>query len=68
MALVTGRRWIFILEGIAIVIVDLFAFALLHDFPESAKFLIKEEREFVRLKCKGHRQEYRRPTVVVCIS
>lgn len=50
-----GWRWIFILEGIATVIVALASYALLHDFPETAKFLTEEERAFVvyRLKYQG---------------
>lgn len=50
-----GWRWIFILEGIATVLVALAAYGLLHDFPETAKFLTEEERAFVvyRLKYQG---------------
>ncbi|KAK7698164.1 hypothetical protein SLS64_012839 [Diaporthe eres] len=50
-----GWRWIFILEGIATVIAAFAAFFLLHDFPETAKFLTEEERAFVvfRLKYQG---------------
>jgi MFS family permease len=50
-----GWRWIFILEGIATVLVAVLAFFLLHDFPETADFLSEEEREFVvfRLKYQG---------------
>lgn len=50
-----GWRWIFILEGIATVLVAISAFFLLHDFPETAKFLTEEERAFVvyRLKYQG---------------
>lgn len=51
-----GWRWIFILEGIVTVIVAVFAFWLLYDFPETAGFLTQEERDFVvyRLKYQGH--------------
>ncbi|KAI3397138.1 hypothetical protein diail_11199 [Diaporthe ilicicola] len=50
-----GWRWIFILEGIATVVAAVAAFFLLHDFPETAKFLTEEERAFVvfRLKYQG---------------
>ncbi|KAH8894776.1 MFS general substrate transporter [Thozetella sp. PMI_491] len=50
-----GWRWIFILEGIATVVVAIVAFFVLHDFPETARFLTEEERAFVvfRLKYQG---------------
>lgn len=50
-----GWRWIFILEGIVTVLVALVSYALLYDFPETAKFLTDEERAFVvyRLKFQG---------------
>lgn len=50
-----GWRWIFILEGIVTVLVAVAAFFLMHDFPETAKFLTEEERAFVvhRLKYQG---------------
>ncbi|RFU74902.1 major facilitator superfamily transporter [Trichoderma arundinaceum] len=53
-----GWRWIFILEGIATVVVAAMAFFLLYDFPETAKFLTEEERAFVvyRLKYQGQVQ------------
>ena len=51
----SGWRWIFILEGIATVIISAAAFFLLHDFPETAKFLTEEERAFIvfRIKYQG---------------
>lgn len=50
-----GWRWIFILEGIATVIIAAISFFCLHDFPETATFLTEEERAFVvyRLKYQG---------------
>src|SRR5512142_2526966 len=50
-----GWRWIFILEGIATVLIAVLAFFALHDFPETASFLTEEERAFVvfRLKYQG---------------
>ncbi|RYP75777.1 hypothetical protein DL771_002264 [Monosporascus sp. 5C6A] len=53
-----GWRWIFLLEGIATVVVAVIAFFVLHDFPETATFLTEEERAFVvfRLKYQGQVQ------------
>ena len=47
-----GWRWIFILEGIATVVVAVAAFWLLYDFPETAGFLTQEERDFVVLRLR----------------
>ncbi|KAI1259316.1 MFS general substrate transporter [Xylariaceae sp. FL1019] len=54
-----GWRWIFILEGLATVVVAIAAFFLLYDFPETATFLTEEERAFVifRLKYQGNSKE-----------
>lgn len=43
-----GWQWIFILEGIATVVAAIFAYWALYDFPETAKFLTQEEREFLQ--------------------
>ena len=42
-----GWKWIFILEGLAPVVVSYFLYFLLPDKPETAKFLTKKERAFV---------------------
>ncbi|KAF9255008.1 MFS general substrate transporter [Marasmius fiardii PR-910] len=42
-----GWSWIFILEGIATVVVGIAAFLILVDFPDTASFLTPEERAFV---------------------
>ncbi|KIW09425.1 uncharacterized protein PV09_00311 [Verruconis gallopava] len=54
-----GWRWIFILEGIATVLVAGVAFFTVYDFPETAKFLSPEERAFVvyRLKYQSQKSE-----------
>ncbi|KAK4034458.1 major facilitator superfamily domain-containing protein [Parachaetomium inaequale] len=54
-----GWQWIFILEGIATVIVATIAFFALFDFPGTASFLTEEERAFVvyRLKYQGQSQD-----------
>ncbi|ESK89448.1 mfs nicotinic acid transporter tna1 [Moniliophthora roreri MCA 2997] len=47
-----GWSWIFILEGIATVVVGIVAFIVLVDFPATASFLTPEERAFVVWKKK----------------
>jgi len=42
-----GWSWIFILEGIFTVIIGVASFWIVQDFPDTAKFLSKEERSFV---------------------
>ncbi|KAG2124884.1 MFS general substrate transporter [Suillus clintonianus] len=39
--------WIFLLEGLATIVVAIVAFFVLVDFPHTAKFLTPEERDFV---------------------
>ncbi|KAG1770916.1 major facilitator superfamily domain-containing protein [Suillus occidentalis] len=42
-----GWQWIFCLEGIATVLVALFSFFYMQDYPETAKFLTELERLYV---------------------
>ncbi|KAL2140004.1 hypothetical protein VTI28DRAFT_4398 [Corynascus sepedonium] len=42
-----GWRWIFILEGIATVLVAFAAYWFIHDYPETAGFLSDKERKFI---------------------
>ncbi|EXJ68458.1 uncharacterized protein A1O5_08250 [Cladophialophora psammophila CBS 110553] len=42
-----GWKWIFILEGLAPIAVSFTLYFLLPDKPETARFLTKEEREFI---------------------
>jgi MFS family permease len=39
-----GWAWIFILEGIATVIVGIVSYWMVHDFPDEAKFLMPDEK------------------------
>jgi MFS family permease len=57
-----GWRWIFILEGILTVVVAVFAFFLLHDFPETASFLTAEEKAWAvhRLRYQGSSRSTRK--------
>lgn len=50
-----GWRWIFILEGLATVVVAVIAFFIIYDFPEKATFLTEDERAWVihRLRYQG---------------
>ncbi|KAK3902152.1 major facilitator superfamily domain-containing protein [Staphylotrichum tortipilum] len=43
-----GWRWIFILEGIATVVVAIGAYWFIHNYPETAEFLSDKERRFIR--------------------
>lgn len=43
-------RWIFILEGIATVLIGILAFFCITDFPREAKWLSEEERGFILAK------------------
>lgn len=47
-----GWRWIFIIEGLATVVVAVWAFFALYDFPDTAKFLTDDERAFIIFKLK----------------
>ena len=40
-------RWVFILEGIATIVIGIVAYFLVADFPTDASWLSAEEREFV---------------------
>ena len=40
-------RWVFILEGIATIIIGIIAYFLVADFPADARWLSAEEREYV---------------------
>ncbi|KAI0032908.1 MFS general substrate transporter [Vararia minispora EC-137] len=42
-----GWQWIFLIEGLATVVVAAAAYFFMHDYPETARFLTEEERDFV---------------------
>ncbi|GAD99595.1 hypothetical protein CIMG_06071 [Paecilomyces variotii No. 5] len=56
----SGWRWIFILEGLATVVIAVVGFFFIHDFPETASFLTEEERAWVihRLRYQGSTAEH----------
>ncbi|KAK4113663.1 MFS general substrate transporter [Canariomyces notabilis] len=43
-----GWRWIFILEGIATVVVAVAAYWFIYNYPDTAEFLSDKERSFIR--------------------
>ncbi|UKZ58685.1 uncharacterized protein TrAtP1_000015 [Trichoderma atroviride] len=45
-----GWRWIFILEGIATVIIATSAYWFIENYPDTAKFLTKSERELIKTR------------------
>ncbi|KAJ9122150.1 hypothetical protein QFC24_004378 [Naganishia onofrii] len=45
-----GWQWIFILEGIVTVVVAGASFWMLHDYPDTAKFLSADEKEFMKAR------------------
>ena len=48
-----GWRWIFIIEGMLTCVVALGCYGLLPNFPEQAKWLTAEEREFVQVRLRA---------------
>ncbi|KAF8973704.1 major facilitator superfamily domain-containing protein [Flammula alnicola] len=42
-----GWEWIFILEGLATIVISVVSYWVIQDFPTTAKFLTEEERAFV---------------------
>ncbi|KAH8703055.1 MFS nicotinic acid transporter Tna1 [Talaromyces proteolyticus] len=55
----SGWRWIFILEGLATVVVGFISFFVIHDFPETASFLTKDEREWVVARLRNQNTDSR---------
>lgn len=51
-----GWAWIFILEGIATVVIGVISYWMVHDFPDEAKFLSDADRARVIRRLKSDRQ------------
>ena len=51
-----GWSWIFILEGLATVLVGIVSFWMVHDFPDNAKFLSDADRARVIRRLKADKQ------------
>ncbi|OMP81323.1 putative transporter [Diplodia seriata] len=51
-----GWAWIFILEGLATILVGGLSFWMVHDFPDDAKFLSPEDRARVIRRLKADKQ------------
>ncbi|KAJ5083185.1 hypothetical protein N7456_012612 [Penicillium angulare] len=49
----SGWRWIFILEGLVTVIASIIAYFWVYNYPSTAEFLSKEEREFIQFRLKN---------------
>ncbi|KAF2084259.1 putative MFS transporter [Saccharata proteae CBS 121410] len=51
-----GWAWIFILEGLATILVGIASYWMVHDFPDEAKFLTPQDRERVIRRLKADQQ------------
>ena len=49
-------RWIFILEGIATILIGVAAFFVVSDFPEDARWINEEERSFIAARAANERE------------
>ncbi|KJZ77938.1 hypothetical protein HIM_02575 [Hirsutella minnesotensis 3608] len=49
---IPGWSWIFIIEGVLTIIIGLVSFFMVHDFPDEARFLSKDDRARVLLRLK----------------
>lgn len=50
-------RWVFILEGIATILIGIVSYFLVSDFPEDAKWLTEDERTFVMARTAVSKQD-----------
>lgn len=60
-----GWRWIFILEGLLTVVVAVFAYFLMYDYPETARFLTEREKKFVIWRLKNDSNSTTSPGVLI---
>ncbi|KAF2185029.1 MFS nicotinic acid transporter-like protein Tna1 [Zopfia rhizophila CBS 207.26] len=51
-----GWAWIFILEGLATIIVGIISYWMVHDFPDEARFLTSDDRARVIRRLKADKQ------------
>ncbi|PHH59997.1 hypothetical protein CDD81_2201 [Ophiocordyceps australis] len=49
---IAGWSWIFIIEGLITILIGLVSFFMVHDFPDEAKFLSKDDRARVILRLR----------------
>ncbi|KAB8232409.1 allantoate permease family MFS transporter [Aspergillus alliaceus] len=54
-----GWRWIFILEGLATVIMSIIAYFWVYNYPSTAEFLSEKERAFVQFRLKNDNDSMR---------
>ncbi|KAK5122503.1 hypothetical protein LTR85_004087 [Meristemomyces frigidus] len=52
----SGWAWIFILEGLATILIGIASYFLVHDFPDDAKFLSEADRQRVIRRLKADAQ------------
>lgn len=52
-----GWRWIFILEGIATVVIAVASYWIIPDWPETAKFLKEDERQLLIRRLAADRSD-----------
>ncbi|KAJ5159419.1 uncharacterized protein N7482_006423 [Penicillium canariense] len=57
-----GWRWIFILEGLLTIMVSVIAYFWVYNYPATAQFLSKEEREFIQFRLRNDNDSTRDET------
>ncbi|KAA8651314.1 uncharacterized protein ATNIH1004_000195 [Aspergillus tanneri] len=54
-----GWRWIFILEGLVTVVTSVIAYIWVYNYPSTAEFLSKKEREYIQFRLKNDNDSMR---------